>query len=526
MIRRLLRSLRGKILLLSLTPLVVILLAAILVLMPALDRAFRRAKMEEVRNVTQVAAGILEAQEALRRSGSISEAEAKARALALVKQIRYGSGDYFFVFTQDLKIVTVPIKPEMEGQPVTDYRDPDGKFVYRELLEASRQPEGGFVEYRFARPGGAGVAPKLGFVKAFGPWGWVIGTGVYLDDVVALVRATGWAILGGLLLIVAILALVAQGFTGRLVRPLLALVDGLRTSDLTRTLAVTTGDEVGEAAGAFNAYNTQLRNRILDVSGFSQRVAAGSTQLAVSAEEMSRTVEDIARESGTLEAAGGQVARAMDELSESAGKVAATARENEEASRGVRTEVERSSLAGAKAMEGMEAIQEVTGRMVAAVTVIQEIAHQTNLLSLNAAIEAAKAGVHGKGFAVVAEEVRKLADRSRTATVDIQAMIEQTREAVTQGVGHVRATHETLEAILGDIRDMTEGMARVRDLATRQADTSRQVTVRMGDTSQILIRNAAATQELTATVQEITRTSDDLAQVAEGLQSLVAQFRV
>ena len=186
----------------------------------------------------------------------------------------------------------------------------------------------------------------------------------------------------------------------------------------------------------------------------------------------------------------------------------------------------RSAEAGQGAVRGMGEIQEVTGQIVQAVRVIQDIARQTNLLSLNAAIEAAKAGAMGKGFAVVAEEVRKLAERSRSSAKEIEELIQRTQDAVSGGVDSVQTTMESLEAIRRRITDMASRIEQIGTFAGSQAETSAQVTRRMGETSQGLAQNAAATHELSATVQEIAKTSEDLAQVAEGLRRLVGGFRL
>jgi methyl-accepting chemotaxis protein len=174
----------------------------------------------------------------------------------------------------------------------------------------------------------------------------------------------------------------------------------------------------------------------------------------------------------------------------------------------------------------MDEIREATGQIVQAVKVIQDLARQTNLLSLNAAIEAAKAGAQGKGFAVVAEEVRKLAERSRGAAKEIEELILHTQEAVAGGVTSVQVTMESLEAIRRRIEGLSERITQIGTFADVQAETSQRVTERMAVTSQHLAQNATATTELAATVKEIAHTSEDLAQVADGLRNLVSTFKL
>ena len=520
------KSLSGKVLLLVLAPLAVVFLASWLGLVPVIERSFLDSRKEYLRHLTETAYGILEGQEAQAKAGVITREEAQQRAVTLLKTIRFGKTGYFYVFTRDLRVVTVPIKPEMEGKLVDTFKDAGGKPIYVELNQLGRDPEGGYLDLIFAKPGQEGVYPKLNYVKGFEPWGWNIGTGIYMDDLRAQIRTLTWSILGGLLLLSGFLFLAVRAFVRRMTRPLEALVEGLRHSDLTRAIPIESEDEIGEAARAFNAYNADLRGKILEVSGFAGRVASGSTELAASAEEMERAVADIAKVSESLQASGEKVAGAMGELSENAGLVATHTQESQQESQEAVRDTARSAEAGQGAVRGMGEIQAVTGQIVQAVRVIQDIARQTNLLSLNAAIEAAKAGAQGKGFAVVAEEVRKLAERSRGAAKEIEELILRTQDAVSGGVESVHTTMESLQAIGKRINGMAERIEQIGIFTSGQADTSAQVTQMMTQTSQGLAQNATATHELSATVTEIAKTSEDLAQVAEGLRSLVGGFRL
>jgi methyl-accepting chemotaxis protein len=311
-----------------------------------------------------------------------------------------------------------------------------------------------------------------------------------------------------------------------MVRPLDELVRDLQTSDLSRQIKVEAEDEIGEAAKAFNEYNAGLREKILEMSGYATRVASGSNELSASAEEMSNAVEDIAKVSEGLKTSGEEVSSAMRNLSENADLVARHTQDSQRETAHAVSDTARSSEAGKGTVQGMDEIREATGQIVQAVKVIQDLARQTNLLSLNAAIEAAKAGAQGKGFAVVAEEVRKLAERSRGAAKEIEELILHTQEAVAGGVTSVQVTMESLEAIRRRIEGLSERITQIGTFADVQAETSQRVTERMAETSQHLAQNATATTELAATVKEIAHTSEDLAQVADGLRNLVSTFKL
>lgn len=519
------KSLSGKILGLALVPLGVVFLAAWLGLVPVLEHAFLDSRREYLQHLTETAYGILEGQEAQAKAGTISREEAQKRAVELLKTIRFGKSGYFYVFTREPRIVTVPIKPEMEGKLVDTFKDAKGSSIYVELSRLGQNPEGGFLEWYFSKPGKDGSFPKLGFVKCFEPWGWNIGTGVYIDDLQAQMRLLTATILGVLILLSAGLFIVVRVFVKKMTLPLHELVEGLRNSDLTRTIAIGTQDEIGQAAQAFNTYNAGLRDKVNDISGFATRVASGSTELSATADEMTRAVQEIAKVSEELKVAGERVTQSMGELAETAAQVAQHTREGQEESRNAVAETASSATAGEGAARDMGEIQAATGQIVKAVQVIQDIARQTNLLSLNAAIEAAKAGAQGKGFAVVAEEVRKLAERSRASAQEIEQFIQRTQEAVSGGVASVQSTMQSLDEIRQRITGVAARIEQIGNFSSGQAQTSATVTRMMADTSQGLAQNATATHELAATVQEIAKTSEDLAQVAEGLQSMVGSFR-
>ncbi len=296
--------------------------------------------------------------------------------------------------------------------------------------------------------------------------------------------------------------------------------------DLTRRIEVQSDDEVGQTAEAFNRFLGGLQGTIKEVTQASLSVASGATELSASAEQMSATTNEIAKSGELLHGATETVASAITEFMASV----------EEVARNVKTSVEHTgetveaTEAGAQGTqttaEGMNRIHDASSKIANAIRVIQEIAQQTNLLSLNAAIEAAKAGEQGKGFAVVAEEVRKLADRSRQAAVEIEKLLHETQVAVDGGVSSVQNISGLMERIQSSIKRVSSLINEIGTATREQSTTASEIANRMEESAREIGQNAVATQELSATVHEISRTASDLARIANSLAQAMARFKV
>ncbi len=518
-------SVSRKIQVLGLAPLGLFLLLFFAYLLPVFGTRYLEAKKEGARNVINLGYTYLAGLEARVQKGELTLEQAQQQARTGLMSMRYEGDNYLWIASPGARIVAHPIKADLNGKDVSATKDANGKLHFLAMDQAAAKPEGGFVDYDQLLPSGK-VRPKVSFIRRFQPWSWDLATGVYVDDVQAQIQALAWktgiplAVLAGLIILVSLS--VARGIS----RPIVALAQGLRASDLTLRLPVLTQDEVGEVAQAFNAYNAHLHGTVKEFVTYSERVAAGSTELAASSEEMSRAVAQIAQVSENLRSSGEQVTGAMGQLMGRSQDVSTHLEASSKETQGAVAATEHSSQAGQAAVTGISDIRAATGQMVKAVTVIQDIARQTNLLSLNAAIEAAKAGSMGKGFAVVAEEVRKLADRSREAAGEIEQLIQRTQEAVEAGVEGVDTTLQSLADIRARIADVAGRFQQIGAAARAQTDTSREVNGLVEEIHAQLTQNASATHELSATVVEITRTAADLAEVAEGLRAAVGGFRL
>jgi methyl-accepting chemotaxis protein len=494
-------SIGTKIMSISVFTIALILSGVLFYYLPLTKKKLMDEKQTAIKELVEVAYTLAASYEAKVKSGELKPEEARLRALANMRSFRYGDNDYFFITDSNCKMVMHGIKQEMEGKDMSGDKDPNGKYLFREFARVGKDQGAGLVDYLWPKGANTKPVPKISYVKHFKQWDWIIGTGIYVDDVEAEMGKLQWQVIISSV-IFALLVLCIAFFVSRRIRQALqdavSVADSLAEGNLLVSVDIRSADETGRLLAAMKNMVDKLKEVVEGVTTAADNVASASQQMSSNSQQMSQGATEQA-------ASAEEVSSSMEQMSSNIKQNADNAQQTE-----------RIALKTAEdAKEGGRAVNETVSAMkeiATKISIIEEIARQTNLLALNAAIEAARAGEHGKGFAVVASEVRKLAERSQTAAGEISKLSGSSVE-VAERAGQM------LTRIVPDIQKTAELVQEISAASNEQNAGAEQINKAIQQLDQVIQQNASATEEMASTAEE-------LSSQAEQLQDTIGFFKI
>ncbi|RMQ45976.1 Methyl-accepting chemotaxis protein [Pseudomonas cichorii] len=488
-------------------------------------------------------------------SAAPGDEAAKANAIKLLASVSYGKDGYLFGYDSEIIRIFRSTSADGLGKSFKDARDPNGVYLNRELVAVAKAGTH-YTYYSSALPGKTEPVPKVGYTEYLSKWDLVVGSAVNLDGIEAQVAVVKqnvdarlqdmlYSIVGITVLVLVIISAIGIVMTGTLLRPLRLMKNNLDDivageGDLTRRLAITSQDELGELAGSFNRFVDKIHGIVRQITEMTTQLTGLVGQVSDQAQRSEQAMDRQRHETDQVATAINEMSAAAQEVAKSAQGASVAAQQTDEQGKAAKRVVDGSikqihALVDdiRKSGSSLDSLQKDVSSIVSVLGVIRSIAEQTNLLALNAAIEAARAGEAGRGFAVVADEVRALASRTQQSTQEIQGMIDRLQKGTEEAVGAMRRSSEagdgtSTQANEAGLSLVTIGelIATINSMNAQIASAAEEQTAVAEEINRSVHQIATAVESVADETRQGAQTSRSLFDLGKRLGGLVSQFRV
>jgi methyl-accepting chemotaxis protein len=528
-----------------------------------------------VKEVVSVAASIADSKYKLFENGTVSEEEARELAMNEIRAMRYGpdNKDYLFIMDSSGIMLMHPFVQVLIGKDQTNMEDKTGKKWNIEIKEKAINNGSGYIDYFWQyKDDKSRIEKKISYVQMFKPWNWILGSGIYIVEVNESILKMKIALFS-ILIALGIGTFVIMFFlSNTITRPIRRIIDNIKyiieKNDLSVKIESNLSNELGELSNQFGIFVSKLNGMIrfmkdtaFQLSSSSNELSSTTTVFADSAQDAASSVEEI---TATME----EISAGMDNVSKSTNdtdtslnslidmikELSMIIKEMEGRTKDSLT-ISESISSNAKAGEDslnqmkdtMSKIGHSSVRMVDIIKIINDISDRINLLSLNAAIEAARAGDAGRGFAVVADEISKLADQTASSIQEIDSLIKVNEDEIKKGDSNVKGTVEVISAIINSVSSIRAMMNTFFDLMQRQSKTNisvnQEADIVKGRSDEIktatmeqknaltdIVKSISEINNLTQTIssgsEEMAGNSEEIARMSEKMKASVESYIV
>lgn len=566
-----------KLISIGIIPILLFVMVSFFYILPSIKSSIYAEKESQTKELVNVGLSIINHYYTLEVQNLMTREEAQQAAIEAIKNIRFGENgkDYMWINDFNPKMIMHPFRPDLNGQDLSSYEDPDGVKLFIEMVNVVKKQGSGYVPYKWQYyDDEKRIEPKLSYVAQFEPWQWIIGTGIYVNDVDELVMKEMKIILLFVVAVALISFIIMLLFNQTaIIKPINRLkkeLHGLANAggDLTKEIHIQSKDEIGDLASAANQFIQNIRTIVSNVVFNAENTAAASKELSLGAKQAKNSFSQITDVMNDVsQKATSQADYAIGILEKMKDMTDAIIEGNKQ----VEHTLSNASLSTKVAYEGRQSVEkaiehldimrksisesamsiqtlgERSQEIEGIISTITEISVQTNLLALNAAIEAARAGESGRGFTVVAGEIRKLAEDSNQASQQISRLIltilsdianmirqmEQNLENINDQVDLTKTGNEALNQIVRKVEGTEWSAKEIEKVFKKIKDNADQVLYSVQQISSHIEHTAASAQEINAsieeqtiTVEEMSSKSDSLALIAVSLKKEVEKFKV